>query len=73
MSILIDVIDEQKQVSGLDFPLVIKPHNAQVAEDKQQFDDLVAQNYPALKQRLVKHGAILFRVLPLSGAEDFEQ
>ncbi|NQZ30775.1 MAG: TauD/TfdA family dioxygenase [Oceanospirillaceae bacterium] len=73
MSILIDVIDEQKQVSGLDFPLVIKPHNSQVAENKEQFNDWVAQNYPELKQRLIVHGAILFRGFPLSGADDFEQ
>ena len=72
MNILIDTIDEQKKVSGLDFPLVIKPHNTQVATSKIDFKQWVADNFPELKQHLINHGAILFRGFPLSGAEDFE-
>jgi len=72
MSILIDVIDEQKKVAGLDFPLVIKPHNTQVTESKAEFNQWVADNKVELKAHLIKHGAVLFRGFPLAGAEDFE-
>ncbi len=72
MNILIDTIDEQKKVSGLDFPLVIKPHSTGVEKSKNEFKQWVADNFLELKQHLIKHGAILFRGFPLSGAEDFE-
>jgi len=72
MTIMIDVIEEQKKVDGLDFPLVIKPHNSQVTESKEKFNQWVADNTVELKATLIKHGAVLFRGFPLSCADDFE-
>ena len=72
MTILIDVIKEQKQVAGLAFPLVIKPSTAKIASSKDAFNRWVAENTQELKQRLIEHGAVLFRGFPLASADDFE-
>ncbi|MDN3647599.1 TauD/TfdA family dioxygenase [Reinekea marina] len=73
MSLNIGKIEEQKQVNGLDFPLVVLPPNETVASEKPAFDTWVTENKEALHAQLIKHGALLFRGFPVSSADAFEQ
>ncbi|MHA7879731.1 MAG: TauD/TfdA family dioxygenase [Saccharospirillum sp.] len=72
MTIKIDSIPEQKQVGGLDFPLVVTPHDTAVAQDFSAFNDWVAEHKSELKAQLIKHGAVLFRGFPVTSADAFE-
>lgn len=72
MELNIATIPEQKTVNGLAFPLVITPHNDEVARDPAAFDDWVHQHRDDLKALLIKHGALLFRGFPVSNADAFE-
>ncbi|MFQ3229432.1 TauD/TfdA family dioxygenase [Reinekea sp.] len=72
MSLNIGSIEEQKQVNDLDFPLVILPPNDQVASEKLAFDDWITAHNAELHERLIRHGAILFRGFPVSSADAFE-
>ena len=72
MSILISSIPEQKQVRGLDFPLVLKAPSSDVAQSEQHFHHWLRDNRSELQALLIKHGAVLFRGFPLSCAEHFE-
>lgn len=72
MEISISAIPEQKAVEGLDFPLVVTPHNNAVATDRSAFNSWVEGNQEELKALLIKHGAILFRGFPVPDADAFE-
>ena len=60
--------EEQREVNGNIFPLVLE------AEESNPLDALkwIENNSAELKQKLEKHGAILFRGLGLDGAAGFE-
>jgi len=72
MSLNIGKIEEQKQVNGRDFPLVIIPPNSRVGCELAAFHQWLAENKTKLHQGLIDHGAILFRGFPVSNAEAFE-
>jgi len=72
MSLNIGIIEEQKQVNGLDFPLVVLPPDDQVASERAAFDRWMADHKNELHQRLIQHGAILFRGFPVPSADAFE-
>lgn len=72
MSLNIGNIEEQKQVAGLDFPLVVLPPNDSVASDTQAFEAWMATAKDDLHAKLIAHGAILFRGFPVSSADAFE-
>ncbi len=72
MSILISSIAEQKQVKGLDFPLVLNAPNSDVAQSDQHFYLWLRSNREELQALLIKHGAVLFRGFPVGSAEHFE-
>lgn len=72
MSVVISKLKEQKQVNGLDFPLLITPSNTDVQENKQTFLNWVADNKEALHELLIKHGAVLFRGFPVGSSHEFE-
>lgn len=72
MSLNIASIPEQKQVAGRDFPLVVTPPDDQVASDRVHFEQWMSEYKGELHQRLIEHGAILFRGFPVPSAEAFE-
>jgi len=72
MSIKISNIEEQKQVNGLDFPLVITPSDDQTATDPQAFGRWVNSNKDQLQALLIKHGAVLFRDFAAPTPQTFE-
>lgn len=72
MSLNIGKIEQQKQVNGRDFPLVVLPPNDQVATDVEQFHAWLAANKGELHIKLIEHGAILFREFPVTSADAFE-
>jgi len=72
MSIRITSIPEQKQVNGLDFPLVVEPDHPATANDQSAFHDWVVENKQPLHELLIKHGAVLFRGFPVPDANGFE-
>lgn len=72
MDIKFSAIPEQKAVDGLEFPLVVTPHNQAVAEDRAAFNDWVLAHRAELKSLLIKHGALLLRGFPVPDAEAFE-
>lgn len=51
------------------FPAVISPTQSHVSFD--DFLQIIKQNKAAIAQVLLKHGAILFRGFPITGAKDF--
>jgi len=73
MSVLISKLKEQKAVNGLDFPLLVEPNDALIAQDKGQFLNWIENNKSTLHQHLIKHGAVLFRGFPIADADAFEQ
>jgi alpha-ketoglutarate-dependent taurine dioxygenase len=73
MSIEISKLKEQKQVNGLDFPLLVTPHNKNVQQDKKSFQNWVSANKEQLHELLIKHGAVLFRGFPVESSDEFEQ
>ena len=72
MSFAIKNIPEQRKVNGLDFPLLIEPSDNTTATDKQRFLEWVNTNDAQLHEKLIQHGAILFRGFPVQSADDFE-
>lgn len=73
MSVAISKLAEQKQVNGLDFPLLVVPHSDAVTTDKSAFFEWIATNKATLHQKLIEHGTILFRGFPVTDSEDFER
>lgn len=73
MSVVISKLAEQKQVNGLDFPLLITPHNPDVQSNKMEFFNWVKDNKNELHTLLIQHGAVLFRNFPVESSEEFEQ
>lgn len=73
MSVVISKLEEQKQINGLDFPLLLKPHNTAVAQDEQTFLHWVTHNKAELHDLMIKHGAVLFRGFPVSSSDLFEK
>ena len=73
MSIQISSIPEQKQVKGLDFPLVLNAPNSDVAKSQQHFHHWLGDHRQELQALLIKHGVILFRGFPVSSADHFEK
>ncbi|SBS37733.1 Taurine catabolism dioxygenase TauD, TfdA family [Marinomonas spartinae] len=72
MSVVISKLAEQKQVNGLDFPLLVTPPNHDVQKDEPSFLDWVSENKAELHDLLIKHGAILFRGFPVDSSQSFE-
>jgi len=72
MTLIIGKIAEQKQVNGLDFPLVILPPNPSVASERSAFQQWMAGHRAELHGKLIAHGALLFRGFPVSDADAFE-
>lgn len=65
-------IPQQRCVEDLDFPLVIKPIDDELQTNKTTFLEWVKNNHAELHDKLINHGAILFRDFPVDNAEDFE-
>ena len=72
MSFNISNIPEQKMVNGLAFPLVIGPSDRKSATEKNHFLEWVNAYGDELHEKLIQHGAILFRGFPIEDADDFE-
>ena len=70
MSVVTGKIAEQKQVQGLDFPLLV---SADKKLSKAMFLEWVSDNKSNLHEKLIAHGAVLFRGFPLESANEFEQ
>ena len=70
MSELIEIsIPEEKHFNNLVFPLTIgTTENVKVVENAVEF---VSQNLNLIKEKLEKHGAILFRGFPIHEPKDF--
>lgn len=62
-------ISEEKVFDDLVFPLTLAPLES--IETIEQTIDYLKQNLPQLLERLIKHGAILFRGFPVNTAKDF--
>lgn len=73
MNVVISKLTEQKQVNGLDFPLLVTPHNTEVKQHKATFLQWVNENKADLHALLIKHGAVLFRDFPVENSIEFEQ
>jgi alpha-ketoglutarate-dependent taurine dioxygenase len=73
MSVVISKLKEQKQVNGLDFPLLIENDATLKSQNKDQFLTWVQDNKTELQDKLIQHGAVLFRGFPLDSAAEFEQ
>ena len=73
MSVVISKLEEQKQVNGLDFPLLVTPHNSDVQSNKMDFFNWVEGNKAELHDLLIKHGAVLFRGFPVENSDEFEK
>jgi len=71
MSFNIKNIPEQRSVNGLDFPLVIEPSEKRI--EKPSFMEWINDNIAELHEKLIDHGAILFRNFPIENANDFEE
>ena len=73
MSIQISKLAEQKQVDGLDFPLLITPPNADVSNNEEATLKWIKENKADLHKLLIKHGALLLRGFPVSSSDAFER
>ncbi|MBD5771753.1 TauD/TfdA family dioxygenase [Marinomonas colpomeniae] len=73
MSVIISKLEEQKQVNGLDFPLLVTPENAETAQNEASFLKWIEDNKAELHGLLIKHGAVLFRGFPVSSSDLFEK
>lgn len=73
MSIQISKLAEQKQVDGLDFPLLITPPNAEVSNNEESSLKWIKENKVDLHKLLIKHGALLLRGFPVSNSDAFER
>lgn len=72
MNIIESRIKQQKQINGLPFPLVLRPADVEKLNRTQTLE-WARQNQNWLREKLVAHGAILVRGLPLEKPEDFEE
>lgn len=73
MSVVISKLAEQKQVDGLDFPLLITPPSDEVATSEGAGLNWVSENKQELHELLIKHGAVLFRGFAISSEQAFER
>lgn len=73
MSVVIGKLAEQKQVNGLDFPLMVTPGETQKNATKAEFLNWISENKAELHEYLIKHGAVLLRGFPLESAAEFEK
>ena len=73
MGVVISKLAEQKQVDGLDFPLLITPPSDEVAASEEAGLNWVSENKQELHELLIKHGAVLFRGFAISSDEAFER
>lgn len=73
MSVVISKLNEQKQVNGLDFPLLIENNATPIKQNKAHFLAWIKDNKVELQDTLIKHGAVLFRGFPVESASEFEQ
>ena len=73
MSIQISKLAEQKQVDGLDFPLLITPPSDEVSATEASSLQWISDNREELHQLLIKHGAVLFRGFPVDSSDAFER
>ncbi|WP_438464954.1 TauD/TfdA family dioxygenase [Marinomonas sp. PE14-40] len=73
MSVVIGKLAEQKQVNGLDFPLMVTPSETQKNATKAEFLNWISENKAELHEYLIKHGAVLLRGFPLDSAAEFEK
>jgi len=73
MSVVISKLAEQKQVDGLDFPLLITPPSDEVATSEEAGLNWVSENKQELHELLIKHGAVLFRGFAISSEQAFER
>jgi hypothetical protein len=62
-------IEEEKCFNGLIFPLTLAPSPSITTMD--QTIDYLKNNMKELLEKLIKHGAILFRGFPVNDAKDF--
>jgi hypothetical protein len=65
-------IAEQKTVNGRSFPLVLEPNDT-TNTDTDSFMIWLKDNKQSLREKLVNHGAILFRNCPIDSPESFEK
>lgn len=72
MSISFSSVDGQKQVNGLDFPLVVIPDDDATAQRSQAANAWVHENRVQLKNLLIRHGAVLFRGFAVPNVQAFE-
>lgn len=73
MSILISKLAGQKQVNGLDFPLLITPPSTEVESSEDASLAWVSENKAKLHELLIKHGALLLRGFPVDSSLAFER
>lgn len=73
MSVIISKLEEQKQVNGLDFPLLVTPENTETAQNEASFLTWVEDNKAELHNLLIKHGAVLLRGFPVNSSDIFEK
>lgn len=73
MSIQTSKLAEQKQVDGLDFPLLITPPSDEVSATEASSLQWISDNRKELHQLLIKHGAILLRGFPVDSSDAFER
>ena len=66
-------IEEQKYFNKLSFPLVLTPHEG--IETIQAAVDYIKneENKKVILEKLIQHGAILFRGFPVNEAKDFNE
>jgi alpha-ketoglutarate-dependent taurine dioxygenase len=62
-------VDEQKTVLGLSFPLVLENKGLETISETKEWIETYGEE---VQQLGAKHGAIVFRNFPMSGAEEFE-
>ena len=73
MTLNIVDIPEQRQVSGLSFPLTIQASIEQSGLTQTDFHSWVRDHKDHIHEQLIKHGAVLLRGFPVESAEAFEQ
>lgn len=73
MAITTADLAEQKTVNGMPFPLVLTPPTEAISRDMAAFNAWLSEEGEALKQLLIRHGAMLLRGFPLTSAEQFEE
>jgi alpha-ketoglutarate-dependent taurine dioxygenase len=72
MSIRFSSVDGQKQVNGLDFPLVVTPADETAAQQPEAANAWVHANRAQLHDLLIRHGALLLRGFAVPDQQAFE-